>query len=127
MDQNTPRVSAPRKGETSGLWLIKMLTGPIIIVIIFVHMIVNHLLPESGLMTYNDVVNYFRNPWIVAMEIVLLTTVVTHSLLGVRSIILDLNPSQSLLKGLNWLFGIVGIGAVGYGVWLALTIASRGG
>jgi succinate dehydrogenase / fumarate reductase membrane anchor subunit len=59
------------------------------------------------------------------MEIVLLATVVSHSLLGVRSVILDMNPSRSLLKVLNWLFGIVGVAAVVYGIWLALTIASH--
>jgi succinate dehydrogenase / fumarate reductase membrane anchor subunit len=118
--------SSPRKGETSSLWLIKILTGPLLIIILIIHMIVNHLLPKNGLMSYNDVVIYFRNPLVVGMEIVLLATVVTHSLLGVRSVILDMNPSRTLLKFLDWLFGLAGVGAVVYGIWLALTIASHG-
>jgi succinate dehydrogenase hydrophobic anchor subunit len=117
--------SAPRKGETAWLWFIKMVTGPILVVVVFIHMVVNHLVATDGLLTYQDVVNYFRNPWVVGMEIVLLTTVVSHSLLGVRGIILDLNPSRAVLKVIDWVFGLVGIGAVVYGVWLALTIAAH--
>ena len=118
-------VSVPRKGETAWLWFIKMVTGPLLVILVFVHMIVNHLVAENGLLTYQDVVNYFRNPWVVAMEITLLITVVGHSLLGLRGIILDMNPSRTLLKFVNWLFGLVGVGAVIYGIWLALAIASQ--
>lgn len=117
--------SSPRNGETSGLWLVKIVTGPLLVILLFLHMIVNHLLPQNGLMSYNDVVIYFRNPFIVGMEIVLLATVVTHSLLGVRSVVLDMNPSRGLLKILDWLFGLVGTFAVVYGIWLAITIASH--
>jgi succinate dehydrogenase hydrophobic anchor subunit len=118
--------SSPRAGETSGLWLIKILTGPLLVILVFIHMVVNHLIAKNGLMSYNDVIIYFRNPLIVTMEILLLATVVVHALLGVRSVILDMNPSRGLLKFLDWLFGLVGTGAVIYGVWLALTIASHG-
>ncbi len=118
-------VSAPRKGETAWLWFIKMVTGPLLVILLFVHMIVNHLVAENGLLDYQDVVNYFSNPWIVAMEITFLAAVVTHSLLGLRGIILDMNPSRGLLIFINWLFGLVGVGAVIYGIWLALTIAAQ--
>lgn len=118
------RTTGPRKGESSTLWLIKILTGPLLIILLFVHMIVNHLIPSNGLMTYSDVVNYFNNPWIVAMEILFLATVVLHSLLGLRSIILDMNPSRQILKVVDWVFIVLGVSAIVYGVWLALTIAS---
>jgi len=50
--------------------------------------------------------------------------VVSHSLIGLRSIVLDLKPSRSLLKGINWVFGIVGVVAIVYGIWLVFQILS---
>jgi succinate dehydrogenase / fumarate reductase membrane anchor subunit len=120
--QNT---SAPRSSENSWLWLIKIVTGPLLIVLILIHFIVNHFIGQNGLLTYADVVAYYSNPLIPLMEIVFLITVVTHSLIGLRGIILDLKPSRSVLAAVNWLLALVGIAAVSYGAWLALVIASR--
>ena len=120
-----PDNSIPRKGENSGLWFIKMITGPLLVILIFIHMIMNHLIAPDGLMSYNDVIQYFSNPLIVGMEILLVITVVVHSLLGVRSVILDLNPSRKLLNLLNWFFGVGGTVTLIYGIWLAITIASQ--
>jgi succinate dehydrogenase hydrophobic anchor subunit len=72
------------------------------------------------------VIAYYKNPLIPAMEICFLAAVVTHSLIGLRGIILDLKPSRSALKAIDWILVILGITAVSYGTWLALTIASTG-
>ena len=71
--------------------------------------------------------DYYRNPLIPAMEIAFLTAVVTHSLSGLRGIILDLKPARNVLKVMDWVMIIFGISAVSYGTWLALIIASKGG
>ena len=120
--------SAPRPGENTWIWLIKIITGPLLVFLILLHLIVNHYLGSlpSGLMTYDDIVAYFQNPIIPALEILLLATVVTHSLIGLRGILLDLNPAPGVLRLLSWLLAILGLSAVLYGVWLALTIASLG-
>jgi succinate dehydrogenase hydrophobic anchor subunit len=81
---------------------------------------------SSGLMTYDDVIRYFQNPIIPAIEILFLITVVTHSLIGLRGIILDLNPSRGTLRIITWLLVLLGVSSVAYGIWLALTIASLG-
>lgn len=120
--QNT---SAPRSGENSWLWLVKIVTGPLLIVLILVHFIVNHFIGQNGLLTYADVVAYYNNPLIPLMEILFLATVVTHSLSGLRGIILDLKPSRGVLTAVDWLLALVGVAAVSYGAWLALVIASR--
>ena len=60
------------------------------------------------------------------MEILFLITVVTHSLIGLRSILLDLNPARPLLKVIDWGLVLGGLTAISYGIWLALVIASRG-
>jgi succinate dehydrogenase / fumarate reductase, membrane anchor subunit len=121
-------VSAPRPGENTWIWLIKIITGPLLVILLGLHFIVNHYLGSmsSGLMTYDDVVAYFQNPIIPAIEILFLITVVTHSLIGLRGIVLDLNPSRKALNIVTWLMVILGVSSVGYGTWLALTIASLG-
>jgi succinate dehydrogenase / fumarate reductase membrane anchor subunit len=130
MSQSTfsASVSAPRPGETTWLWLIKIVTGPLLLIVLLLHFIANHYLGSmsSGLMTYDDVVRYFQNPIIPAIEILFLITVVTHSLIGLRGILLDMNPSRQILKIVTWLLVIVGVSSVVYGIWLALTIASQG-
>ena len=126
MDMSQPNsiTSAPRTGETAWLWIIKILTGPLLVVLLSVHLIVNHLVAETGLLTWTDVIRYFDSPWIVLMEITFLATVVTHSLLGMRGILLDMNPQRKILKLLDWTLFIFGTVITLYGLWLALTISS---
>jgi succinate dehydrogenase hydrophobic anchor subunit len=119
-------VSTPKTGENSWLWLAKLITGPFILIIILIHFIINHAISVTGLLNYSDVVAYYQI-WIVPiMEILFLALVVSHSLLGLRSIVLDMQPSRGLLNAINWIFLIVGIVSFVYGTWLILTIVSRG-
>jgi len=53
--------------------------------------------------------------------------VVSHSLIGLRGIIIDINPSRNVLSVVTWLFSLLGVFSILYGIWLALTIASKGG
>lgn len=108
------------------LWLLKIIAGLVILLILGIHFWVNHLLALNGLLTYADVLAYYQNPIIPGMEIVFLIFVVTHALLGLRSILLDLNPSQGVLRWANVLLLIVGVAAIVYGSWLVLFIASKG-
>ena len=121
-------VTGPRPGENTWTWLLKIATGPLLLIVLGLHFTVNHYLGSmsSGLMTYEDIIRYLQNPLIVAIEILFLVTVVTHSLLGFHGILLDMHPSRNLLVLSTWLHVIVGIAAVVYGIWLALTIASLG-
>jgi succinate dehydrogenase hydrophobic anchor subunit len=125
---SSSRISGPRPGENTWTWLLKITTGPLLLLILTLHFIVNHYMGSmsSGLMTYDDIIQYFQNPLIVAIEILFLVTVVTHSLLGFHGILLDMNPPRTLLVISTWLHVILGISAVIYGVWLALTIAGLG-
>jgi succinate dehydrogenase / fumarate reductase membrane anchor subunit len=116
--------SVQRPDEATGLWLVKVLLGALIVIILTVHLIVNHYVGEGALLTWQNVVDYFSNPWIVFMEITFLIVVVSHSLIGLRSIILDLNPSKERMKIVDWSLYVVGVISIVYGIWLALKIAS---
>jgi succinate dehydrogenase hydrophobic anchor subunit len=120
--------SVPKSGEGSGLWLIKILTGLLLIIILAVHFTVNHMLGSmAGLMTYEEVVIYYaKNLIIPLMEILFVIFVVSHALLGLRSILLDMHPTRKTLNVINWLFTIVGIVSIVYGIWLVIVIVQRG-
>jgi succinate dehydrogenase / fumarate reductase membrane anchor subunit len=112
--------------EGFGLWLLKMLSAVFILVILGIHLVVNHFTAEGGLLSYNDILIYFQNPLIPIMEGTFLVTVVVHSLLGFRSILLDLKPKPGTLQVINWVLGIVGVVSIGYGIWLLTAIVAAG-
>jgi len=116
--------SAPKSGENVWIWLLKILTGPLLFVLLGIHLIVNHLVGKEGVLRYAEVISYYNNPVIPLMEIIFLATVVTHSLTGLRSIILDLKPSRSILQILDLLFLLAGISAFLYGTRLIMIIAA---
>lgn len=118
--------SNPKPQEGVWLWLLKIIAGLFIVVIMGIHFWVNHLVAPGGLLSYADVLAYYQNPIIPIMEIVFLVFVVAHALLGLRSILLDLNPSQTVLRWINAGFLVLGVAAVAYGTWLALYIAAKG-
>lgn len=120
----TTMKSKPREG--TGLWLVKVILGGLIVLLLGLHFIVNHMVAPQGLLSWADVVKYYQNPIIPAIEIIFLIVVVAHSLIGTRSVILDMNPSNTVLKVLDVLFWVVGIAAVVYGIWLVTVIVGFG-
>ena len=113
--------------ESGWVWLLKIVTGLLIIVILAIHLVVNHMLgSEGGLLTYADVVQYYQNPIIPIMEAAFLICVVAHSLIGLRGIIIDLNPSPKTLKGITWLLTGLGAAFIVYGIWLLMAIVAQG-
>jgi succinate dehydrogenase hydrophobic anchor subunit len=108
--------------EGAGLWLLKIVCGILIIALLAAHFIVNHA--PSGLLRYEDVVRYYQNPIVPAIEIGFLIFAVVHALLGLRSIILDLNPPVRFSKYINWGLVLLGAFAILYGIWIALKVAA---
>jgi succinate dehydrogenase hydrophobic anchor subunit len=113
------------KNERSILWMLKQLSGVLVFILIIVHLIVNHFVAPGGLLSYQDVVKYFSNPGIAIMEITFLIVVTAHSLMGVRSVVLDFNPPAKAIAILDKVFIIVGVAAVIYGIVLTLIIGGR--
>jgi succinate dehydrogenase / fumarate reductase membrane anchor subunit len=109
---------APKDGENFWLWFLKIFSGLLVIVLLFVHLAVNHFMGNQGLLTFHEVVAYLSHPWVAAMEIAFLIIVISHALMGTRSIILDFKPAPSLVRALNWTFLGIGLLSIGYGVWL---------
>jgi succinate dehydrogenase/fumarate reductase cytochrome b subunit len=94
-----------------------------LVILLGVHLIVNHWAAPQGLLTYADVVKYYDIPGIVWMEAAFLTVVIAHCLLGLHSILVDLNLRPRLTSIFTWLFVLAGVGTVLYGLWLIRIIA----
>lgn len=118
--------SRPRSGESFWLWFLKLLSGILVIVLLFIHLTVNHFTATGALLNFEGVVAYLSNPLVTVTEISFLIVVVSHALLGTRSLILDFKPSRSVLRVVDWLFLAVGVVSIGYGIWLTRVIISFG-
>jgi succinate dehydrogenase/fumarate reductase cytochrome b subunit len=94
-----------------------------LVILLGVHLIVNHWAAPHGLLTYADVVHYYDLPGIVWMEAAFLTVVTAHCLLGLHSILVDLNLRPRITSIFTWLFVLAGVGTVLYGLWLIRIIA----
>ena len=106
-------------------WLVQAGLGIGLIILLTIHLIVNHWAAPYGLLKYEDVVRYYDIPGIAWMEAIFLITVTVHCLLGLHSILLDLNLSASVTRIATWLLTLLGMAAVSYGLWLTQTIVSR--
>ena len=102
-------------------------SGMALVVLVTVHMIANHFIVDTtgGLRDYHQVLDYLANPVIFVIEALLLTTVTIHAMLGIRSILFDLDlrarTRRRIERGL-WTLGVL---TVGYGLVLLTTLAGR--
>jgi succinate dehydrogenase / fumarate reductase, membrane anchor subunit len=118
-------ISQPKPGETTWLWLFKIITGVLVVVILAIHFIVQHLVNPDGLLTFQQVVQWVSNPWVAFMEGTFVVLAVFHALLGVRSVLLDLRPSQGVIRVIDVTFSVVGVVAIIYGIWLLRAIQAH--
>ena len=99
------------------VWWLQALSGVLLVVLLGVHLFVNHFL-AGGLLTYAAIAAYLRQPWALALEILFLLTVVTHALVGVRALVLDWGVSPAAERHITRGFAVLGAAAVAYGLWL---------
>ena len=108
--------------KRSGTWVWQALTGVLLVILLSLHMIVQHFVVEGGLRDYEQVLAYIGNPLVVAVEILFLVVVTYHAMVGVRAILFDLNLSESRKTLVTRLLAIVGIVVFAWGVFLALAL-----
>ncbi len=102
-------------------WVWQALSGLLLVVLLAVHLIVNHF-AAGGLLTYQQVVAYLSNPWVLGLEILFLATVIFHALAGVRALVLDTGVSAKTARAVTAVLVVLGLLLFGYGVWLFAAI-----
>ena len=90
-------------------------------------MVAHHFVVDEvgGLRTYRQVLEYIGNPIILVMECLLLVTVTAHAMLGLRSVLLDLNLSARTRRLVDRGLVALGVATLGYGFVLIGVLASR--
>lgn len=105
-------------------WLLQAGLGIALVIFLAIHLIVHHWVAPQGLLTYTDVIRYYDVTGIAWMESLFLIVVTGHCLLGLQSIVLDLNLRPELARSITRLLLLAGIITIMYGIWLIRIIAS---
>lgn len=114
---------ATRTGTRAGtLWLVKAVSGVLLLGFLGLHLVAQHFLVEGGLRTYADVIAYLRQPLALIAEIGLLASVIVHAALGVRAILVEMLPSDRALRRASWIVGGIAVAAFGYGIGLTVVV-----
>lgn len=119
---NTP--AQPRSAIGTLGWIWQVVTGAALIPLAGLHMIAQHFMVEGGLRGFDQVQSYLSNPIVWPIELLFLISVVSHALLGVRAILIDLGPAPRLARLIDPILWVVGIVSVAYGAWLTYAIVS---
>ena len=98
-----------------------------LLVLLTAHMVANHFVVEGvgGLRSYDQVLDYIADPWMLSIEIAFLGVVTLHAMLGLRSVLFDLTASDRHRRWIDRGLVALGIVTVGYGLVLVLTLAAR--
>lgn len=105
-------------------WLLQAGLGIALLILLAIHLVVNHWAAPQGLLTYADVIRYYDVAGIAWMELLFLIVVTGHCLLGLQSIVLDLNLRPETTRILTRLLLLAGVITIMYGVWLIRIIVS---
>ncbi len=103
-------VPVVKQGAGMWAWLLQRVTAVLLFVALGAHTWVLHYKNVGEKITFQGVVDRFGSPWLVAMDVSLLTLGVYHALNGVRSVIFDFGISERSQKIVTW--GLVVVGAV---------------
>lgn len=120
--EQTSKKKTVERDSATGVWIIQAVTGVLLIVLLGLHMIAHHFIVEGGLRTYKEVIDYISNPVIFVLEVLFLIVVTPHAMLGLQGIVLDLGPSKSAERVIVWVFRILMVVVLGYGIWLAIAL-----
>ena len=113
----------PRTSFSTWRWFTQATLGILLLVLLSIHLVVNHWVAPQGLLTYADVVGYYDMPGIAFMETLFLAVATAHGLLGIHAILLDLELSTRTVKVLTWTLMVAGLAIVAFGIRLTWIVA----
>jgi succinate dehydrogenase membrane anchor subunit len=126
--EGTRSPARPRGGRSGRSWTATTLTGLGLLVLLAIHMVANHFVVRSvgGLRSYRQVLEYISDPAIFTIEAIFLLFVTAHAMLGVRGVLLDLDPSPRTQRWIDVGLVVLGLATLAYGYFLIGTLAFRG-
>ncbi|MGQ9457979.1 MAG: succinate dehydrogenase [Anaerolineae bacterium] len=110
--------SAPLSDQALWAWLIQATSGALLVLLAGLHMLAQHF-TAKGLLRYEDVAAWLRQPPVFALETAFLAAVLVHALAGVRAILLDLGLGPVAARRAT--LALVALGGVAFLYAVALT------
>ncbi len=115
-----------RERSSSWSWILQAFTGVMLVVLLGLHMVVQHFVVKGGLRNYQQVAEYLSNPFVFLLEVAFLIIVTWHALLGVRAVLFDLGLKPATERNWTAALTVIGLIMIAYGIWLSVTIVSQG-
>jgi succinate dehydrogenase hydrophobic anchor subunit len=112
-------------GITFWPWFLQRVTGAGLIVLLLIHVIVNHYLNISeaekdilpGLVVFSDVADRFKTAGYWVIDIFLLSFVLYHGLNGIRNIALDYGARGAIERAVTVVLLAIGVAAFIFGIF----------
>lgn len=110
--------AVPRADEQEGtaLWVWQRVSGALLAVVVVLHLLLTHVLPPGGTLTFGIVSERLYRVVFVAVDVGLLGLVIFHALNGVRNVLLDFPLSEPTLRRMHRLLVGLGVGTFLYGL-----------
>jgi succinate dehydrogenase hydrophobic anchor subunit len=123
--QETGGATEPVAGFSFWPWLLQRLTAVGLIVLLPIHIVVNHLfnIAEAekgdlpGLVVFSDVAERLETPTYWVIDLLLLTFALYHGLNGVRNVLLDYGLRGAGERVVTGALSVVGMVAFVFGVF----------
>jgi succinate dehydrogenase / fumarate reductase membrane anchor subunit len=123
ISSNQAQSKQPTRQDAAGtVWIIQAISGLLLIFLLGLHMIAHHFVAEGGLRNFQDVIAYISNPIVFILEVLFLIVVTPHAMLGMQGIVMDLGPSEGATRIITWIFRILTLLIMAYGIWLAVAL-----
>ncbi len=110
--------------KRGGSWIWQALTGVLLILLLGLHMIAQHFVVSGGLRTFQDVIDYLRNPVILVLEAIFMLVVTYHAMVGVRAILYDLGLDEAGKKKATTVLTILGVLIIVWAAYLLFRLTS---
>jgi len=123
--EGLPQTPAEPMGITFWPWFLQRVTGAGLIVLLLIHVVVNHYLNISeaekgilpGLVVFSNVAERFETAGYWVIDIFLLSFVLYHGLNGIRNIALDYGARGATERVLTGVLLAIGLGAFIFGIF----------
>ncbi len=122
--ERLPQAPAEPMGITFWPWFLQRVTGAGLIVLLLIHVIVNHYLNITeaekgilpGLVVFSNVAERFESAGYWTIDILLLSFVLYHGLNGIRNIALDYGARGAVERAVTAVLLAIGAAAFVFGV-----------
>ncbi len=104
--------------KRGGSWIWQALTGILLILLLGLHMIAQHFVVSGGLRTFQDVIDYLRNPAMLILEVIFMLVVTYHAMVGVRAILYDFGMDEEARKKTTTVLTVLGVLIVAWAAYL---------